>query len=200
MVLRASDVVRSRQFTGVYLEFPAEVEFRYLERILPGQRRVAVLYNTMQNQQNIEEARRAARSAGLELLARKVSAPSDIPATLQSLSNNADVLWGLADTLVLTRETAGAILLFSLQNRIPFVGLSTPWVKAGAVYALERDYEDIGRQCGELAAALVEGQVPAALAPVAPRKVLYVINRRTAGLLKLTISRDVLQAAEAVIE
>jgi putative ABC transport system substrate-binding protein len=200
MVLRPSDVLRGTQFTGVFLEFPSEVEFRYLERILPGQRRVAVLYNAAQNQQSIDGAGRAARAAGLELLARKVTAPSDIPAMLQSLTNNADVLWGLADTLVLTPETARPILLFSLQNRIPFVGLSAPWVKAGAVYALERDYADIGRQCAELAGEVLGGQAPASLPPVPPRKILYLINRRTADQLKLTISRDVLRSAEEVIE
>jgi putative ABC transport system substrate-binding protein len=200
MVLRPTDVLRGPQFTGVFLEFSAEVEFRYLERILPGQRRVAVLYNAMQNQRSIDEAGRAARAAGLELLARKVSAPSDIPATLQSLANNADVLWGIAENLVLTPQTARPILLFSLQSRIPFVGLRAPWVKAGAVYALERDYGDIGRQCAELAAQVLDGQLPVDLVPVPLRKVLYLINRRTADQLKLTISRDILRDAEEIIE
>ena len=200
MILRPADVLRGPQFTGVFLEFPSEVEFRFLARILPGQRRVAVLYNAAQNQGSIDAADRSARTTGLELLARKVSAPADIPATLQSLSNHADVLWGLADTLVLTRETAGPILLFSLQNRIPFVGLSAPWVKAGAVYALERDYGDIGRQCAELAAQVLSGSAPEDVPPQSPRKVLYLINRRTADQLKLTISRDVLRGAEEVIQ
>lgn len=200
MVLRATDVLRGPQFTGVFLEFPRDVEFSYLARILPGQRRVAVLYNPAQNQGLIEEARREAKSSGLVLVPRKVMAPSEIPATLQSLTNNTDVLWGIADTLVLTPETARPILLFSLQNGIPFVGLSSPWVKAGALYALDRDYEDVGRQCADLARAILGGQSPAALPPVRPRKILYSINRHTAEKLKLTISRAVLLGAEEVIE
>jgi putative ABC transport system substrate-binding protein len=200
MVLRASDVLRGPQFTGVILEFPAEVEFRYLKRILPGQRRVAVMYNSAENQESVDGAALAAQSSGLELLARKVESSTDLPATLQSLTNQADVLWGLADTLVLTHETARTILLFSLQNRIPFVGLSAPWVKAGAVYALERDYVDVGRQCAELAVAILNGAPPASLVPVPPRKVLYLLNRHTAAELKLTLARDVLRGAEAVLD
>jgi putative ABC transport system substrate-binding protein len=200
LVLRATDVLIGSQFTGVFLEFPSEVEFRYLARILPGQHRVAVIYNAAQNQRTVEEARRAARASGLELVLRKVTAPSDIPATLLSLSNNAEVLWGLADTIVLTPETAGRILLFSLQNRIPFVGLSAPWVRAGAVYALERDYGDIGRQCAEMASLLLDGASPSDLTPVPPRKVLYLINQHTATQLRLSIPRDVLRGADKVIE
>jgi putative ABC transport system substrate-binding protein len=200
MVLHPSDVTRGAQFTGVFLEFPADVAFSYLKRILPGQRRVAVLYNPAENQPTIDQATRAARPAGLDLLARKVQSASGLPDMLKSLTNSADVLWGIADTLVLTPETARPILLFSLQNRIPFVGLSAPWVRAGALYALERDYPDVGRQCAELAGQLLAGQSPASLPPVPPRKVLYLINRRTADQLKLSIPRDVLRAAEEVIE
>lgn len=200
MVLHPDDVARGPQFTGVFLEFPADVAFSYLKRILPGQRRVAVLYNPAENQPAVDQATRAARAAGFELLARRVQVAADIPDMLKSLTNSADVLWGIADTLVLTPETARPILLFSLQNRIPFVGLSAPWVKAGAVYALERDYLDIGRQCGEMASQLLDGRSPATLPPASPRKVLYVVNRRTADQLKLTISREVLRGAEEVIE
>jgi putative ABC transport system substrate-binding protein len=133
-------------------------------------------------------------------LARRVRASSDIPDILKSLTNSADVLWGIADTLVLTPETARPILLFSLQNRIPFVGLSGSWAKAGAVYALDRDYTDMGRQCGELAGKVLAGQAPDGLPPVPPRKVIYLINRRIAEPLKLTIPREALQGAEEVIE
>ncbi len=200
MVLHASDVTRGPQFTGVFLEFPFEVAFSYLKRILPGQRRVAVLYNGAENQPTIDQASRAARTADLELLARKVPTASGLPDMLKSLTNSADVLWGIADTLVLTPETARPILLFSLQNRIPFVGLSAPWVRAGALYALERDYPDVGRQCAELAGQVLAGLPPASLPPAPPRKVLYVINRRTADQLKLNIPRDVLRGAAEVIE
>ncbi len=200
MVLHPSDVARGPQFTGVVLEFPADVAFSYLKRILPGQGRVAVLYNPAENQPTIDQATRAARTVGLELLARKVQTASGLPDMLKSLTNSADVLWGIADTLVLTPETARPILLFSLQNRIPFVGLSAPWVRAGALYALERDYFDVGRQCAELAGQVLAGQSPASLLPVPLRKVLYLINRRTADQLKLSIPRDMLLGTAEVIE
>lgn len=200
MVLRGSDITRGPQFTGVFLEFPAEVAFSHLKKILPGQRRVAVLYNPAENQPTVDQATRAARSVGLDLMSRKLLTASDLPDMLKALANSADVLWGIADTLVLTPETARSILLFSLQNRIPFVGLSGPWVKAGALYALERDYPDVGRQCAELAVQLLAGQSAASLPPVPPRKVLYLINRRTADQLKLSIPKDVLRDAGEVIQ
>ncbi|MCA9452115.1 MAG: hypothetical protein KC584_05745, partial [Nitrospira sp.] len=67
--------------------------------------------------------------------AKQVETPQELPDALDSLPGNADVLWGFTDSVVFSPETVKGILLFSFRNRIPFVGLSTSWVKAGAVYA-----------------------------------------------------------------
>src|SRR2546425_8044938 len=114
---------------------------------------------------------------GLTLLARKAHSPKDLPDALASLNNRADGLWGVADQIVLNPQTVKPILLFSLRNRIPFVGLSATWVKAGALYALDRDYDDIGRQLGEAAVKILRGAAPGSLPPASPRKVVYCINR-----------------------
>ncbi len=199
MVLKPAEL-QGTNLTGVYLEFPPDVQFHWLQRLLPRAARVGVLYNAAENQGTIERAEQAARSAGIRLYARPIVGPSDIPSSLASLENQADVLWGLADTLALTPETARPLLLFSLKNRIPFVGLSEAWVRAGALYALDRDYEDVGRQCGELAGRIVAGQPAASIPAVAPRRVVYVVSRRAAELLGIHLADDVLRGARAVLQ
>ena len=200
LVLNADDISKATNATAVVLEFPVETELRYLQRLLPGQRNVGVLFNPSENQARVDVATRIATSLGLTLFARKVESPKDLPEALDSLNKRADVLWGVADQIVLNPQTVKPILLFSLRNRIPFVGLSATWVKAGALYALDRDYTDIGRQCGELALKILQGTAPAALPPVPPRKVVYSVNLKTARLLKLDMGGQVLQAAQTVIE
>jgi putative ABC transport system substrate-binding protein len=200
LLLNADDLAKAPNATGVVLEFPVEVELQYMKKLLPGQRNVGVLFNPAENQARIDAATRIAGGLGLTIYARKVEAPKDLPDALDSLNRRADVLWGVADQVVLNPQTVKPILLFSLRNRIPFVGLSETWVKAGAVYALDRDYKDIGRQCGEMVLKILQGTSPAALPPVPPRKVLYSVNLKTARMLKLDLGGPVLQAAQTVIE
>lgn len=200
LVLKAEDLGASANATGVVLEFPVETELRWLQRLLPGQRNVGVLFNPAENQGRIDEAVRAARDMGLNLHARTVLTPKDLPAALESLGSRADVLWGIADQVVLNPQTVRPILLFSLHNRIPFVGLSATWVKAGALYALDRDYGDIGRQCGEMAVKILQGAAPRSIAPAFPRKVVYSVNMKTARILKLDIQAGLLQGALAVVD
>lgn len=200
LILNADGLAKSHNATAVVLEFPVETELRFLQRLLPGQRNVGVLFNPLENQARIDAAARAAGALGLTLYARKVESPKELPDALESLNKRADVLWGVADQIVLNSRTARPILLFSLRNRIPFVGLSATWVKAGALYALDRDYHDIGVQCGEMALRILQGAAPSTLPPVPPRKVVYTVNLKTARLLRLDLRAPVLQAAQAVIE
>ena len=67
-------------------------------------------------------ASQVAKKMGLTLHLRKIVSPREIPAALESLANEVDALWGLADPVVLTPETAEPILLFSFRSRIPFIG------------------------------------------------------------------------------
>ena len=200
LILNADDLGKAPNATAVTLEFPAEIEFRWLQRLLPGEKNIAVLYNPAENQVRVDAAGRAAKGLGLVLNARRLESPKELPDALDALTNHADVLWGIADQVVLTPQTAQPILLFSMRNRIPFVGLSENWVKAGALYALDRDYQDIGAQCGELAVKVLQGTPPASLPPVSPRKVVYSINLRTARHMKLDIPSGVLRDAQTVIE
>ncbi len=199
LILNADDLGKAPNATGVVLEFPVETEFQWLLRVLPGQKKIGVLFNPTENQGRIDAAAKAARSVGLTLQARKVDSPRELPDALDSLANRADVLWGVADQVVLNSQTVKPILLFSIRNRIPFIGLSQTWVKAGALYALDRDYADIGMQCAELAAKILQGKPPRALPPVSPRKVIYSVNLKTARLLKLEIEAGLLRGAQAVI-
>jgi putative ABC transport system substrate-binding protein len=141
-----------------------------------------------------------ARRLGFELLAREIASPRDIPDALRGLANRADVLWGIADSVVLTPATAKTILSFSYQNRVPMVAPSESWVKAGALFALERDYEDVGRQCGELALQVLAGARPRSLGVQPPRRVTWVVNRRAARQLDLEVPDALLAGARLVVE
>ena len=195
LILGDDLVPRPDNTTGVVLDFPVAVQFEWLHRVLPQARTVGVIYNRQENGTRIATAVAAARDLGLKLLAREIATPQELPAALESLADSADAFWGLADRLVVTPQTARSLLLFSFRNRIPFIGLSTAWVKAGALFALDRDYVDIGRQCGELAVKILSGARVATLPLVGPRRITYALNQRTAEQMKVELPPALLQGA-----
>lgn len=198
MIVDAGDLGEEENATGVVVDFPLETQLEWIRRFLPRSQAVGVLYNPAENRERIVEARKVAERLGLRLVAREVERPQDLPGALDSLAREADLLFSLTDQMVLSRQTAQAILLFSFRNRLPFSGLSSSWVKAGALYALERDYEDLGAQCAEMVVKVRRGRRASSMSPAMPRKVVYTLNLRTAEHLKLTLPPDLVDGAVEV--
>ena len=198
LVLRADEFKGEPNMSGVTLEFPVALQLEWLRRFLPTAKTIGVIYNPAENQQRIEAASRVAHDLGLKLESQQVSDTRELPTALETLAKKIDVLWGVVDELVLTPQTAKHILLFSFQNRIPFVGLSTAWVKAGAFYALDWDYTDLGMQCGEMALKVLQGTSIKALPPVGPRKVVYALNQKTARHMKVEIAETLVHGAREI--
>lgn len=200
LVMVGSLPAQRPNLTGVSLDFPLAVQLGWLQRILPDRRIVGLLYDPAQNARTAAALTRLAVDRQLTVVERTVSEPVEIPAALEVIAQRAEVLFAIPDTLVLSRETAQALLVFSFQNRVPFVGLSDAWVKAGALYALERDYEDVGAQAAAMVTRVVGGEDPGAIPIEAPRKAVYVLNRRAAEQMKIHLDRSILEGASHVYE
>ncbi len=198
LIVDANDIQGAANATGVVLDFSVETQLQWIRRFLPQNRVVGVLFNPQENQHKIAEAARIAQRLGLRLIAREVESPKNLPEALNSLVREADVIWGIWDQMVLSPQTAEPILLFSFRNRIPLAGLSTPWVKAGALYALDRDYTDLGMQCGEQAVQILQGKRASSLPLASPRKVMYAVNLKTARYMKIDIPQELIEGAQQV--
>lgn len=198
MVLNNESLERYKNVTGVSLAFSLEEQTTWLQRILPESRNIGVLYNSEKNRVQMNTANKLLRAKGLTLLQKQISNPTKIPQALKQLENKADVLWGLNDAMVLNPKTAKNILLFSFRNKIPFIGLSHAWVKAGALYALERDYYDIGLQCAEQATEILAGKNINKVRISTPRKTLYSLNLKIADRLKIVFPGELVANAENI--
>ncbi|MCE5333103.1 MAG: hypothetical protein LLG06_00790 [Desulfobacteraceae bacterium] len=180
--------------TGVTMEFPVEDQFEKIRQFLPNCRNIGVVYGPP-NASRIEHATKVAARMGFTLHGRQIAGPSDLPAALDHLANRVEILWGIPDELVFTPQTAKHILLYSLRNRIPLAGLSGVWTKAGALYSLEWDYQDMGAQCAEMGARILGGTSPGKIPFIGPRKMVYSLNLKTAAHMKLEIPESIEKSA-----
>ncbi|HET9707745.1 MAG TPA: ABC transporter substrate binding protein, partial [Gemmatimonadales bacterium] len=58
MILTAAELDGAPNATGVYLEYPVEVELEWLQRVLPDNHRVGVLYHGAESGRRVAEAER----------------------------------------------------------------------------------------------------------------------------------------------
>jgi putative tryptophan/tyrosine transport system substrate-binding protein len=200
MIMSATDIQSATDATAVLLDFPLDTQLQWLRRILPGASTVGVLFNPLENQAKVNAAIRIAKEMGFRILPQAVDTPRALPDALDNIARTVDALWGISDSMVMTPRTAEPILLSTLRNKIPLAGLSTSWVKAGALYALDREYVDIGHQCGETAGKVLGGTHAGSLPPLYPRKVTYAVNLKTAGVIDLELPPELIQGAAQVFQ
>lgn len=189
------DNKKNKNISWVKLDPPITIQIEWIKRFFPGDTHIAILYNSSENSGRIQEIRKAANSSGLDLSTYEIYGPGDIPVMLKRIAKECNVIWSIPDSVVFTPQTAKHILLFSHRNRIPLIGLSSAWVKAGALYAIEADYSDLGLQLGEMVSKVLSGHPITSIPPEQLRSFRLSINRRTAEHMKLTIPDSILNDA-----
>jgi putative ABC transport system substrate-binding protein len=198
--LAAVDCMSERAGTSaqaVPAAIPLEQQVVWLRRLLPEARYIGVLYDPAQNTELVDVLAAALRGADLNPVLAPVATPAMLPSALARLSSSADALLAVPDTTVYKRETVKALLLFSFRHKLPLIGLSETWVQAGALYALDWDYRELGAFCGRLALRQLPG--PRATAPTPPHPHVYV-NQRSARLFRLHWDDSMRQSFYRVVE
>ncbi len=181
----------------VPLEVPIEAHIGWLKRLLPQARTVGLLFDPRQNERRAADTAAALARAGYQPVLEPVASPSALPSALNRLTNSSDVLHAIPDTTVFAKEHSRALLLFSFRSLIPLAGPDDGWVRAGALYAVDWDYPDLGRYC----MALGQRQLAGTRAPMPPpAKTRVVVNLRSAEQLRIKWDADTLRMVAPVAE
>ncbi len=196
MVNRTDTFKKSPNATGVGLEFPLEIQASWLQILLPKAKNIGIVYNPNENQKRVEAAGRILEGMGLKFVLQEVRSPQEVPSAIDGLATKkVDAVWGIADSVVMTPKTAKTIIPMLLRSNIPLIGPSPSWAKEGALYSLDGDYADIGAQAGDMAVKILKGAQPGAIPAALPRKVLYVLNLKTAQDLKIEFPGQIMRGA-----
>ena len=191
LMLNIDELKKNTNATGVGLNFPASLQWLWMRRLLPEARRIALIHDPEHGSSLFQALQKMAKAENITLDPVPASNPEDIPELLKSLPNQLDALWVVNGVAAFNSATVQELLLYSFRNRTPLIGLSAQWVKAGAIYALDWDYADLGQQLGELAGAILQkGLSPSSLVPIEPRKVRPVFNMKTAEYMKLDVANQ----------
>jgi putative ABC transport system substrate-binding protein len=178
-------------------EVPADAQAAWLRKLLPAARTVGLAFDPATNTRRAEAIAATLTAAGYKTLMAPVAKPSALPAALETVATRADVLFALPDPMVYTRASARGILLQSFRTRTPVIGPNEFWVKEGALFAVDWDYDEVGAICARLARD-AQASRPALLpsaANAAPRPRIAV-NLRIASQFGLQWHADLLRSVD----
>jgi putative ABC transport system substrate-binding protein len=191
--------------TGVSMDPDPRRVFRHAREAIPGLRRIGILYDPKHSQERVDEGRIAAAAMGIHLEAVEVSETRDLPRALRELLDaDVDALWLVVDRTVLaTREGLELIMVETLREGIPVVAPSHRYAKAGALMALNVDYEMLGEQTARLLLEVLQRRRMApgtALPPTQrPERLELILNDKARETLRVEIPDEVQEQATRVI-
>lgn len=167
--------------------------FERLRGLVPGTRRIHVVYDPRQNGWLIRLARAAARDQGLELVVREAS---DLRAAVRAYQEilagaNAerDVLWLPQDATTVDENTVLPLVLRETwERRLPVFSSSFGHVRRGVLFSLFPDNVGLGRDLAGSALGFLASGEPPGRGVMPLRNVQTAVNLRTAKHLGLKLS------------
>ncbi len=184
--------------TGAGMDVPVRLQFEKAREMLPGIKRIGVFYNPGETGQVVREAKEVAASMGLDLVAIPIRSEEELRIRLEEPWPDVDLLWSVADGTIFTLRTGKVILLNTLRRRIPFVGLSPSFVKAGALISFSCNYEAVGAQAADQAIRIFRGEKASSIPMSSPREISYYLNMKTAKKIGVDVPADFLDKAETL--
>jgi putative ABC transport system substrate-binding protein len=138
------------------------------------------------------------RLQGIDALVGWAKGEEEVPHAVRALKDSIEVLWMIPDETVLTPRSSRFIIFELIKSGVPVIGLSSAYVKAGALMSLDCNYTDIGRQSAELAVRVLAGQKPGQLPHTIPRTYTRSLNLKILEHVRIQMDQAVLRDSNAV--
>ncbi|MCX5725936.1 MAG: hypothetical protein NT030_01925, partial [Candidatus Saganbacteria bacterium] len=126
-----------------------------------------------------------------------VDSEEEVPEKLKYLEG-VDGLWMVADSVVYTPGNTQYIILYTLKEGLPFMGISEQVLKAGALLAKSFDIGIIPKQTVSQIKKVLEGRKPAEIRVMLPENIELVLNLKVAEKIGLSIPESTIEKAGVV--
>jgi putative ABC transport system substrate-binding protein len=197
-----SILASGNNLTGVStlsLELTAK-RLEMLTRLVPGVRRVALLYNPDDrfSQEVSRLAHQAAERLDLAVLHLHGRDAEEIRQAMRALNRTeADAVFAIPDILV--NNQVDALAAIARERRLPYMVHIRTLAEKGALASYGINTYQIGRQAARLADKIFNGARPSEIPIETPRKLELVVNLRVAKEIGVRIPEKLLREADALL-
>ncbi len=187
--------------SGVSDRPPIGQQLALIKEILPEAQTLGVIYSAGEDNSVslIDLLKAEASEQGFtEVKEANVAASSEVAEATRKLVGSVDAIY------VPTNKTVGAALESVIQvgqdNNVPVFGGDAEAVRKGAIAGLSFDYDDMGRQTGDMVIKVLKGSRPGDLPVKFIDAVQLVVNPTSAKAMGVTLPNVVIKRANKVIQ
>jgi putative ABC transport system substrate-binding protein len=187
--------------SGIWLDLPeiAGKQLQFLGEVLPGLRRVGIVWDDRIGKPQLAGAQVAARAAGMTLHPVSIHRIADVEETMKRvLDARPQALLALTAPVVFSVQERMAEL--SVRYRVPSISPFSTYPDRGGLLAYGPDFVAIWRQTARYADRILKGARIGDLPVERPSTFHLIVNLRTARALGVNIPQSVLARADRVVE
>lgn len=182
--LAESNEAPGRNITGTSDMVPIDKQIQLLLSIVPDAKTIGIMYNAGEANSKIQAdlAEKALKDAGVDVKVLTANTTNDVQQVTTSLAKDVDGIYVPTDN---TFASAAAVVgEVAKETKTPIVAGSVEQVEDGALATFGIDYKSLGKQTGELAAKILDGDEKPATTPVeTANKLELVVNQEMATTL-----------------
>ena len=178
---------------------PVAEQIALVKQLDPDARSVGIIYSSGEtnSQVQVDLAKEAAEAEGLEVVETTVTNTSEVAQAADSLDT--DAIYVPTDNKVVSGLEA--VISAAEAKQVPLVVGEGDSVERGALITKGIDYQQLGRQTGEMAVQILrEGADPASMPVESQEDTELVINLGAAQRMGVEIPQELRESADRVIE
>lgn len=172
--------------TGVPINVPFFRKLKALREIIPEVNKIGIIY-TEEDAAEYKELNSVANEYGVELMEKEVASAKELTNAVDEMFWQIDTFLILPISRLYFPQSVKYIIQEGLRRKVPVIGLSSAYTKAGSLISFQYDYKDLGHNAAELAAQILRGKNPGDLQPSRPAEVQYSLNLDVARKIGLEI-------------
>lgn len=181
--------------TGTTDMNPLKEQFDLLKKLVPQAKKVGVIYNAgeVNSQVQVKLAKDVAKNLGLELVEATVTTSADVLQASQSLVGKVDAIYVPTDNMVVS--AAQSVIQVANKNKIPIIAGESSVVDKGGLATIGINYNNLGKQTGEMALKVLKGSKPQDMAIESQKQFDTVFNKEALTLLGIKVPDDLAKTA-----
>jgi len=165
LISELPDNDKNKSISAIYFDQPVKRQIALIKATLPDAQNIGLLYSS--HSADIGNYRKVIAANNLRLLDQKLDSSESLFLDLEALLEKSDVLLTIPDATIYNPLSMRNILLTTYRYKIPVIGLSAAYVKAGVLSAVFSSPDQIAVQAVKLATGYSEnGELPPSQYPV----------------------------------
>jgi putative tryptophan/tyrosine transport system substrate-binding protein len=181
--------------TGTTDMNPLKEQFDLLKKLVPQAKKVGVIYNAgeVNSQVQVKMAKEVAKNLGVEIIEATVTTSADVLQASQSLVGKVDAIYVPTDNMVVS--AAQSVVQVANKNKIPIIAGESSVVDKGGLATIGINYNNLGKQTGEMALKVLKGSKPQDMAIESQKQFDTVFNKEALTLLGIKVPDDLAKTA-----